>query len=241
MGWTNGEETLSNVETREDAPGELSVHQLDESPSRTAIIAGARECIAQFGVRKTTVTDIARAAGVSRGTVYRHFEGKAHVLSAAAQIASQQFYQGMARAMADGETLADQLALAAAFVRQSRQQADAEQRSDPDDVSVLLTRYSQHLLVECVEFLTPYIKRARDRGEVRSDLDVASAGEWFARMLFSLYSTPASTIDLDSPGAVFRFVKDFCVRGFLDDRGTLGEMPHWGEVVMARTGQRAAQ
>ncbi|MGP3999430.1 TetR/AcrR family transcriptional regulator [Streptomyces sp. 8N706] len=38
-----------------------------------AILDAARECIEAFGVRRTTLTDVARRAGVSRPTVYRHW------------------------------------------------------------------------------------------------------------------------------------------------------------------------
>ena len=46
-------------------------------PSRrhtdTALLDAARECVATVGVRRTTVTDVARRAGASRMTVYRLF------------------------------------------------------------------------------------------------------------------------------------------------------------------------
>ncbi|MEU6081593.1 helix-turn-helix domain-containing protein [Streptomyces sp. NPDC047108] len=38
-----------------------------------AILDAARQCIEAFGVRRTTLTDVARRAGVSRPTVYRHW------------------------------------------------------------------------------------------------------------------------------------------------------------------------
>ena len=55
-------------------------------------------------------------------------------------------------------------------------------------------------------------------GEVRKDLDIQSAGEWFARILFSLFSTPSSTLDMDNPDVVADFVRAHVVRGFANDR-----------------------
>jgi hypothetical protein len=37
-------------------------------------------------------------------------------------------------------------------------------------------------------FFAPYLSAAKLTGEVRKDLDVEAAGEWFARILFSLFS-----------------------------------------------------
>ncbi|AYF74120.1 TetR/AcrR family transcriptional regulator [Nocardia yunnanensis] len=46
-----------------------------ESPSAVdrAILDAARACVAEFGVRRTTLTEVARRAGVSRPTVYRRW------------------------------------------------------------------------------------------------------------------------------------------------------------------------
>ncbi|ONM46537.1 TetR/AcrR family transcriptional regulator [Nocardia donostiensis] len=38
-----------------------------------AILAAARDCVAEFGVRRTTLTEVARRAKVSRPTVYRRW------------------------------------------------------------------------------------------------------------------------------------------------------------------------
>jgi hypothetical protein len=50
---------------------------------------------------------------------------------------------------------------------------------------------------ECVDFFAPYLSAAKLAGEFRNDLDVGAAGEWFARILFSLFSTPSSSLDMD--------------------------------------------
>ena len=39
----------------------------------TAILDAARACVAEFGVRRSTLTEVARRAGVSRPTVYRRW------------------------------------------------------------------------------------------------------------------------------------------------------------------------
>ncbi|MFE3445448.1 TetR/AcrR family transcriptional regulator [Nocardia sp. NPDC059180] len=47
----------------------------DAEPSAIdlAILDAARDCVAEFGVRRTTLTEVARRAGVSRPTVYRRW------------------------------------------------------------------------------------------------------------------------------------------------------------------------
>ncbi|MEU0572474.1 helix-turn-helix domain-containing protein [Nonomuraea sp. NPDC005983] len=38
-----------------------------------AVLDAARDCVLAYGVRRTTLTDVARRAGVSRMTIYRHW------------------------------------------------------------------------------------------------------------------------------------------------------------------------
>jgi hypothetical protein len=105
-----------------------------------------------------------------------------------------------------------------AFVTRARQIVEPEKYFDADEVSLLLTKDAAVLLRECSEFLAPYLAAAKLNGEVRKDLDVAGAGEWFARMLFSLLSTPSSTLDMDDDEIVADFVRSHVVRGFANDR-----------------------
>lgn len=187
--------------------------------TRELIIDSALACFGRQGLKRTTVVDIARAADVSRSTVYEYFRDKAEIVEACAEHSSQRFYREMAKAMGPGDTLEDKLALAAVFVTRARRFVEPEMYfDDADEVSLLLTKNAAVLLRECGEFLAPYLAAAKLTGEVRKELDVVAAGEWFARMLFSLFSTPSSTLDMDDDEVVAGFVRAHVVRGFTNDR-----------------------
>ena len=182
--------------------------------TRELILESAFDCFRRHGLDKTTVVDIARATDVSRSTVYEYFRDKAAIVEACAEGASQKFYREMAKSMRKGETLEEQLVLAGVFVTKARRVIEPEDYFDADEVSLLLTKNAAVLLRECAEFLAPHIAAAKLTGEVRKDLDVMAAGEWYARMLFSLFSTPSATLDLDDDEVVADFVRSHAVRGF---------------------------
>ena len=186
--------------------------------TREMIIESAFDCFRRQGLDKTTIVDIARAADVSRSTIYEYFRDKAEIVEACAEGASQKFYREMAKAMRKGDSLEEQLTLAAVFVTTARRFIEPEEYFDEDEVSLLLTKNAAELLRECTEFLAPYLGAAKLTGEVRKDLDIVAAGEWFARMLFSLFSTPSSTLDMDDDAVVADFVRSHVVRGFSNDR-----------------------
>ena len=186
--------------------------------TRELIIESAFSCFRRQGLNKTTIVDIARAADISRSTVYEYFRDKAAIIEASAEQSSQRFYREMARAMGPGDSVEEKLTLAAVFVTRARRIVEPEMYFDADEVNLLLTKNAAVLLRECAEFLAPYLAAAKLTGEVRKDLDVATAGEWFARMLFSLFTTPSSTMDMDDDEVVAEFVRAHVIRGFANDR-----------------------
>ncbi|BBY02089.1 TetR/AcrR family transcriptional regulator [Mycobacterium seoulense] len=186
--------------------------------TRELIVESAYSCFRKQGLQKATIVDIARAAGVSRSTIYEYFSDKAAIIEACAEHASERFYREMSTAMGRGGSLEDKLSQAAVFVTQARRSIASEKYFDEDAISLLLTKDAAVLLRECVDFFAPHLSAAKLTGEVRKDLDIEAAGEWFARILFSLFSTPSSTLDMDDPEAVAEFVRAFAVRGFASER-----------------------
>jgi TetR/AcrR family acrAB operon transcriptional repressor len=54
----------------------------ESEQTRRQIIAAARRVFARQGVRRTTLEEVARAAGVTRGAIYWHFAGKTELFYA---------------------------------------------------------------------------------------------------------------------------------------------------------------
>jgi AcrR family transcriptional regulator len=194
--------------------------QATAADTRDVIISAAFACFRTQGLRKTTIVDIARSADVSRSTFYEYFRDKETVVEACAEAASQRFYRNMSKAIdrEGGNTLEDRLVRAAIFVGQARQVVEPERYFDEDEVSIMMTKNSEVLLRECCEFFAPYFASAKVTGEIRRELDITLATEWYARMLFSLFTTPSPNIDMHDVDTVGEFVRAFVVRGFVDDR-----------------------
>ena len=190
----------------------------EPTDTRELIVESAYVCFRKQGLQKATIVDVARTAGVSRSTIYEYFSDKAAIIEACAEYASERFYSEMSKAMDRGGSLEEKLSQAAVFVTQARRSIASEKYFDEDAISLLLTKDAAVLLRECVDFFAPYLSAAKLTGEVRKDLDVQAAGEWFARILFSLFSTPSSTLDMDDPEAVAEFVRAYAVHGFAGER-----------------------
>lgn len=184
--------------------------------TRTVIVDAALWCFRTQGLRRTSVVDIGKKAGVSRSTIYEYFPDKRAIVDAASQYASEAFYRGMARAMDRGASLEEKLGSAAVAVTRARRFIEADRLFDSDEVTILLNRNAAPLLRECCQFLTPYLTAAKLTGEVRKSLDVDAAAEWIARMLFSLFLIPSDGLDRDDAAAVADFVRKHVVAGLTE-------------------------
>lgn len=170
----------------------------------------------RVGPEKTSVGDVAAAAGVSRRTIYRYFPSREQLIAAYVRWGVDRFHVLAAARLERLVTFEEQMAELAAMAR-TPQAAFGETRTMGLSAAMAMffvgTMHSQPLLRRSIEFLTPYVRAAQARREVRADLDAAQAAEWIARMLYSIAELPSVTFDADDVTAVRGFVRRFLVPG----------------------------
>src|ERR1700727_3295762 len=74
------------------------------NPTEDRILTAALGLMGRRGVRRLGMREIAEAAGVSRGTLYRYFPSKDHVLAAAAAYDAQRFSDGIEAVLSAAQT-----------------------------------------------------------------------------------------------------------------------------------------
>jgi AcrR family transcriptional regulator len=123
-----------------------------DTPAR--ILDSAFDCVAQVGLARTTVEDVARAAGLSRQTIYRYFPSKDHLILALVLREEEKFLDGVRAAFAEHDTLQAALSEGVEFCLRYAREHPLLDRLLETDAETLLP------------FLTtrsgPVIARARD-------------------------------------------------------------------------------
>ncbi|HLF41553.1 MAG TPA: helix-turn-helix domain-containing protein, partial [Acidimicrobiia bacterium] len=162
--------------------------------------------------------DIAREAGVSRGSVYRHFPDKDSLFHAVSQHQTEAFLDEMRRRTERIDDLGGQIdeiaRMTIEFLRDDPLNA-AMARTDPDAFARAITTGGRELLEMSTDAVVPLVEAAMSRGEVRPDLHPRRAAEWITRIVFSLVSTPSVTFDRDDPAQRLAFLREFLVRGLV--------------------------
>jgi AcrR family transcriptional regulator len=163
--------------------------------TRDRVVAAALGCLADDGLRKMTVDDVAARAGVSRATLYRAFPGGRETILAAvvdAELGRLLADVGAASARADGlrDALVEGLATAVAWLGGH----PALERLMFDEPAVLLTHLEfeqmDRTLAAVRAAAAPLFQRFLDR-----ELSERVA-EWGARIVVSYLLFPSDEVDL---------------------------------------------
>ncbi|MEM9714190.1 MAG: TetR/AcrR family transcriptional regulator [Actinomycetota bacterium] len=173
--------------------------------TRERILDGAGAAVVRFGLAKTSLEDVAAAAGVSRATVYRWFPGgrdevfDALVGRELAKVADEMI-ERIERADDLGGALAAVLRWGGAAIR-SHELLQASLDSAPDELAVRLARFEHGPTDLVVPALAERLLTETGRTPEAAHVDAT----YLAMMLLSLIANPGSW-DLDDDRAVARLV-----------------------------------
>ena len=186
----------------------------DRSSTRVRIVDGALRCLARQGIAKTTVDDIARAAGLSRATVYRTFpRGKDGILGAVVETEVARLFSALAVAMGEAGDLED--LLVTGMVESARRLSSHEAlryllRHEPGAVLPYLTFSNlDRVLLAAGDLAAPFFGRWLEPEQA------SRAAEWAVRIVMAYCANPAPGTDLTDPGETRALVRTFVLPGIL--------------------------
>ncbi|MEE6168187.1 MULTISPECIES: TetR/AcrR family transcriptional regulator [unclassified Mycolicibacterium] len=188
---------------------------------RDRLIDAAEVCLRAKGIRATTVSEVAEAAGVSRGWLYRHFPDKVTLLGAAIVRLNEAYWSEAHAMLAQFNGLDEKIA---AGVRHGRTAYDDPgallmklRMEEPDEFAACAGAGVQGLVPDLAAFWSPYLIAARDAGEIHPAADIAEASEWVARVLLSLATMPGEQLDASDYDAVLLHVRRYVMPGLRAD------------------------
>lgn len=181
---------------------------------RERILQATYDCVARWGLAKTTVADAAREAGCSRATVYRYFPGgRGELVAAVVAWEYARFFTRLYEEVQSADSLEEVMERGLLFARRAIEDHEVLQRLLETEPELLLPRLgvesegTQELIAA---FLAPYLARHRLAPGVR----VEEAADFLGRMALS-YIAASGRWALDDPAQVARLVRAELLAGIV--------------------------
>lgn len=187
-----------------------------QDPRRKAILKAAFEAFSSYGFRRTTMEDIARAAGMSRAALYLHYRNKEDIFRSLTQ-----FYYDDAVAQVEGVLARDlppDQALEQAFAAQGGQVFDALLASPHGD-ELLDTKYAHGADIarmgeaRLIAVYAVWLQQAAAMGRISLAVGGGDAGTLASTMMAALHGLKSPRPSPDSYRAATRLLAHVFARG----------------------------
>jgi AcrR family transcriptional regulator len=178
------------------------VEELDQYAER--ILAAARRLLVEHGLRRTSLADVARAAGVSDATLYRRFPTRDALLETLLAREARAFIAQVDERLTAIPDPADRLVTAFLMLTRALREHDLIQRllvTDRDRVLPLLTTDGAVALEVGKRYVLSQARAAADAG-ARLTADPEHLAELLVRIAHSLVLTPDTTLPLEDQAAL---------------------------------------
>ena len=202
-----------------DAPSTLTPPRADLDPLEHRVVTGMLDCIARWGLAKTTADDIARAAGISRATLYRAFPGGKDVaFDAVLRHEAARFFDTVTARLDDADDLLEVLVVgiteAARFLTEHAALRYVLAHEPERVLPAFTFDRLERTLAVATAFTVPHLRR------FVADPDAAADGaEWVVRILLSYAMNPSPALPLTDPDGVRRFAATFLIPALLPSAG----------------------
>ncbi|MBL1076094.1 TetR/AcrR family transcriptional regulator [Nocardia sp. 2] len=191
-----------------------------EDRNQAKVLDAALLAFLDFGIKRTSMVEVARRGGLSLATLYRRFAGKNDLIAAVGLRQARQFIDEADKALQvqveRGASAEDQIiALFVAFIEGLRgnQLLDRLLKTEPEIVLPYLTVQGSPVIELGRDYLAEFITRLQSEGKL-PQYDPLPLAEMIARAALSLALTPQTVIPLDDEVALRQFARDHVVPGF---------------------------
>ncbi|MBP2326421.1 AcrR family transcriptional regulator [Kibdelosporangium banguiense] len=194
----------------------------DSDEITTRVLDGAYEQFCQMGIRRSTMEDVARRAGVSRITVYRRFATKDALVEQVVRREFRRYFDEFLANIKQARTVADRIVLGFVSSLQAIRRnplIGGLMAVEPDVLVPYLVGGDGLTLAAVQRFVAGQLRLEQRAGNVSADVSVELVAELMARISASFLLTPSHVVDPDDDEQMRSLARQFLVP-------MLGDHPH---------------
>ncbi|WP_199707452.1 TetR/AcrR family transcriptional regulator [Antrihabitans stalagmiti] len=178
------------------------------------ILAAAQKEFELVGIRRSSMSDVARRAGISRAAVYRRYPGKDSLVKA---VAGREMLAVLARVAATVSVAPDaagtvvQLAVASARELRSNPLLLKLLETEPEELYNYGATSGDTSLPIVRMFIVQYLQSLRDRDRLLPEADLAMAAEIMIRLATTQLLMPGGLMPFRDDAGVAEFARRYFV------------------------------
>jgi len=191
-----------------------------EDRNQSRVLDAALLAFLDFGVKRTSMVEVARRCGLSLATLYRRFASKSDLIEAVALRQSREFVNGvdevLARQVDRDAGAEDQIVeLFVAFIGGLRENQLIHRllATEPELVLPFLTTRGAPIIELGRDYLSEFIRRLQSEGKL-PEYDPEPLAEMIARTAVSMALTPQTVIPVGDDELARTFARDHVVVSF---------------------------
>ncbi|MGQ4352438.1 TetR/AcrR family transcriptional regulator [Streptomyces drozdowiczii] len=199
------------TDTNDSALARAIAESETEDPTARRILDAALEQFTLLGLRRSSVDDVAKRAGVSRVTVFRRFQTKDKLVMATLLREHSRFFRQLDAAVAGLPAMEERVVegfVAALRYTRAHPLFSGLLRLEPEVVLPYMTVRGGSTLSATVEYLAGHLRRAQ-QAEGRPGDDPRPVAELMVRVAVSFLLNPAGCIEMEDEDQARAFARRY--------------------------------
>jgi AcrR family transcriptional regulator len=176
-------------------------------PMVARILDAGEQCLLRFGIRRTSMGEVARVGKLSRGSIYRHFSDKDSLVEGIFRRRQEEFLNRTEAQLERQSSLVDKLAESVLAGRKDMQEGlfAALAQIEPETLAVMFL--DPRFYERSVSFWPPHVRMAQAAGEISADANVAFVTDLVVRLAVSLVMFPDMGLALNTRRALRTYLQ----------------------------------
>jgi AcrR family transcriptional regulator len=187
---------------------EKPFNTLDYSdPMVARILDAGEQCIHRFGIRRTSMGEVARVGKLSRGSIYRYFSDKDSLVEGIFRRRQESFLNRTEARLVEEATLVDKLTESVLSGRKDMREGIFASLAEIEPETVAMMFLDPRFYQRSVSFWPPHVRLAQTAGEIGAEVDVGVATDLIIRLAVSLVMFPRMGIELKTRRALRAYLQ----------------------------------
>lgn len=182
-------------------------------PMVIRILDAAVQCIERFGVRRTSMGEVARVGKISRGSIYRHFADKQALVDGVFTRQRENFLNRTEASLEQQPSLVDKVTLAVMTGRKDSAEGLFARLAETEPETVAMLYLNPDFYSRSIDFWPPHIRLAKESGEISPDVDEALATDLIMRIAVSLAMFPQMGVALNTRAKMRDYLEQIILSG----------------------------